>query len=177
MMSEKSRQTRKSLLGDFDSIPWRCVIYIGAVWLACSIGAAGLFAAESVRSGRCDYEQLALFLWHAPLLLVAGNEWMLLTLPLFCLGAVIFILSLKLRYRDWGVLIAVSSFLAMVPLMAEAHSAGKTMAAAWLTWAVLLVQTELGLWLLPKMEKNCALRRKMAREVAEARGGTTGIEG
>ena len=99
---------------------------------------------------------------------MAGNGWMLLTLPLSLFGAVIFILSVKLRYRDWRVLISVGSLLAMAAGTVEERFAGKAMPVAWSTWAVLLAQTELGLWLFFQMTKNRANRLRLAREIAGA---------
>jgi hypothetical protein len=141
--------------GVFGSILGRALLFLLAVWLGCSIGAAGSIVGAMLLERAFLIEGLHL-LWASPILIF--SVWGLLNIPFLLFAFIYFIRSEDAGFRAWGIIVGVESLMVMAGWASYFAREWLPITAAWLTWALLLTMVETGVWLIYQAGVNAWAR-------------------
>lgn len=125
------------------SVIGRFLMFCAAVWLGCSIGAAGMIAGAMIQCQAWDVS-IGFWIWASPLLVF--NMWWWLNIPFVLFALIHFVRAENAGCRAWGVIVGVESLAVMAGWAHVFVSGWLALACAWLTWAALLAFLETGLW-------------------------------
>jgi hypothetical protein len=136
------------IAGAIGSVIGRVLLFCAAVWLGCSIGAAGMIVGEMIHSRTWDVS-IGFWIWASPLLIF--SVWWPLNIPFVFFALIHFIRSESAGCRAWGVIVGVESLAVMAGWTHVFVSGWIPLGCAWLAWAVLLAMLETGVWSIPRM--------------------------
>lgn len=142
--------------GVFGSIIARGILFLLAVWLGCTIGAAALMAGVFISEGSLQVGRLGFYLIASPLLLF--SVWAFLNIPFLLFSFIYFIRSEGPIYRAWGIVVGVQSLAVMAGWASTFVVGWLPLVASWIIWAVLLGMLETGVWLIYQSRVNAWAR-------------------
>lgn len=142
--------------GVFGSIIARGILFLLAVWIGCTIGAAALMAGVCISEGSLQWGSLGFYLFASPLLLF--SVWAFLNIPFLLFAFIYFIRSEGPIYRAWGIVVGVESLAVMAGWASTFVTGWLPLVASWIIWAVLLGMLETGVWLIYQSRVNAWAR-------------------
>jgi len=148
------------LAGAFGRIGLLFLFLLSAIWVGCMIGCIARTIAEinlaTLSIGVLT--DLPLDMLRSPLYLI--NLWIVPNVGILALAVVILFVSESHGYGAWGIILGFESLCFM--LGSQFLHSGSSQWMAWLSWGILLIMVESGIWL------TCQLRtNRWARAMAE----------
>jgi len=146
------------LAGEFGRFFRILLFVLSACWVGSMIGGlAWFFGTWDLTPGNLVFALAAL--WSGPALLM--SDWMIPNFGLLVLGITILFVTDHTGYAAWGTIVGVESVFALLGTNYQ-HKPARVLVVAALSWLVLLVMVETGIWLIRHMRMN-----RWVRELAE----------
>lgn len=163
------------LLSTVGSVLGKFALFLVAVWIGCTLAAAGLVMGMMVDQGTWRISG-GWWMWLSPLLLC--SSWALLNIPFLIFYLVRFIRADENSYVTWGVVIAVESLAVILGWSRYFVHGVLPFIVAIAAWLLLLSSAEMGIWLVRrKLMKKWALEMELLREAnAERRAEQVVVE-
>lgn len=138
------------LAGEFGRF-FRLVLFLlSACWVGGMIGGlAWFFGTWDLTPGDLAYALAVI--WTGPALLV--SDWLVPNLGLLALGITILFVTDHTGYAAWGTIVGLESILALLGTNYQ-YKPASVLVVASLSWLVLLVMVETGVWLIRHMRMN-----------------------
>lgn len=138
------------LAGEFGRF-FRIILFVlSACWVGSMIGGlAWFFGTWDLTPGDLVFALPAL--WSAPALLI--SDWMIPNLGLLVLAITILFVTDHTGYAAWGTIVGIESILALLGTSYQYEPASVVIVST-LSWLVLLVMVETGVWLIRNMRMN-----------------------
>lgn len=144
------------LAGEFGRFFRMILFVLSASWVGSMIGGlAWFFGTWDLTPGNLVFALAAL--WSGPALLV--SDWMIPNFGLLVLGITILFVTDHTGYAAWGTIVGLESVFALLGTRYQ-HEPASVLVVAALSWLVLLVMVETGIWLVRQMMIN-----KWAQEI------------
>ena len=145
------------LAGAITSVFGRALIFTGAIWLGCAVGAFALLAGYmvEVESWRTGVD--GSWLWANPMLLL--NVWALLNIPFLLFFFIRFIRDEGDDFLTFGILVGVESLVVMAGWTDDLIQGWLPLAVAGFTWLTLVIMLGTGIWLIRQHLINTWARR------------------
>jgi hypothetical protein len=143
--------------GTFGRIALRFLLFVSAVWIGSMVGGAALAIGSSLDSWRSALSDIY-WIWASPAFLV--STWLILNAFVLLGGLAYFMISESDGILAWGILAGLESFFVVAAWASELDKM-ESILLAWISWLVLLVMIETGVWLIRQMLTN-----RWARQLA-----------
>lgn len=141
--------------GAVGSVFGKFILFVVAVWLGCSVGAAGMAVGAMVDAGTWRHLN-GFWIWASPLLLF--SIWALLNIPFLLFFLIRFIRDEGDGFLAWGIVIGVESLVVMAGWAHVFVHGWRPLTCAWFAWLILLIMLETGIWLIRQHLLNCWAR-------------------
>lgn len=152
------------LAGEFGRFFRIILSVLGASWVGGMIGGlAWFFGTWDLTPGDLVFAVGAL--WAGPALLV--SDWLVPNLGLLVLGITILFVGDHTGYAAWGTIVGLESVFALLGTDYR-HEPASVLVVASLSWLVLLVMVETGVWLVRHMRMNRWVRELAALSAENA---------
>lgn len=152
------------LAGEFGRFLLLVLFVLSASWVGGVIGGlAWFFGTWDLTPGDLGFAVTAL--WSGPALLI--SDWLIPNLGLLILGITILFVTDRTGYAAWGTIVGLESIFALLGTNYK-HEPASVLVVASLSWLVLLVMVETGVWLIRHMRMNRWVRELAALSAENA---------
>lgn len=145
------------LAGALGSVFGRFLLFVAAVWLGCTVGAAAMIAGHLAESGASGIGVPSSWLLASPLMLL--SSWALLNVPFLFYVLIRFIREEGDDFLTWGLVAGVQALAVMAGWAHTVLDGWLPLATAWGSLLVLLTMLGTGVWLIRQHLINSWARR------------------